>query len=117
MKRLERLQDQMQGLITYELDNGRYLTVDSRLVNQHGLRKVFQIYGIEDQISIEQVKVMRRGKIIGSVPGDFDPASIKSNNYFYDPRPEDFVREDDHWIASNTLGPGDLESVEGFVWE
>lgn len=54
---------------------------------------------------------------IGSVPPTFDPARIKSTNWLYDPRPGDFKLEDETWVASYTLGPGDLEAIPGFVWD
>ena len=65
----------------------------------------------------ERVPVMQHGRQIGSVPPSFDPTAIKSTNWLYDPRGGDFRRDGDTWIASRTLGPGDLEAVPGFVWD
>jgi hypothetical protein len=42
---------------------------------------------------------------------------MTSRNFLYDPRPGDFKRTAEGWIASGTLGPGDLEAVPGFLWE
>lgn len=65
----------------------------------------------------ERVPVIQDGRQVGSVPPSFDPTAIRSTNWLYDPRPGDFRREGDTWIASRTLGPGDLEAVPGFVWD
>jgi hypothetical protein len=67
--------------------------------------------------STERIMVLQHGRRVGSVPPSFDPRAIKSGSFFYDVRPGDFIREGDHWKASRTLGPGDLESVPGFVWD
>lgn len=52
---------------------------------------------------------------VGTLPASFDPTRIKSQSFFYDPRPGDFIRRADHWEASRMLGPGDLDAVPGFV--
>ena len=63
----------------------------------------------------EPIPVIQDGRQIGTVPPNFDPALIKSRTRFYSPRPGDFKREGDTWVASGTLGPGDLDAVPGFV--
>lgn len=65
----------------------------------------------------ERVDVMQEGRKIGTVPPSFDPAAIKSTSFMYDPRPGDFRFDGSAWVASNMLGPGDLEAVPGFVWD
>jgi hypothetical protein len=65
----------------------------------------------------ERVPVVQHGRRIGTVPPDFDPAKIKSTSWLYSVRPGDFRREGDEWVVSQTLGPGDLEAVPGFVWD
>lgn len=67
--------------------------------------------------STEPIPVFQSGRRIGTLPPSFDPMAIKSTSFFYDPRPGDFKRDGDTWIANRTLGPGDLEAVPGFVWE
>lgn len=115
MRRIERLADRMRGTITYELDGGRHLTVRTRDVREFGLAEVLRAAGLADQIPSKRVNVVRRGRVIGTVPGDFDDAAIRSKNFLYDPRPGDFRREEDHWVASDALGAGDLAAVVGFV--
>lgn len=56
-------------------------------------------------------------QLVGTVPPHFDPSRIKSTSFMYSPRPGDFTREGDAWVANYTLGPGDLEAVPGFVWD
>ncbi len=65
----------------------------------------------------ERIPVLQFGARIGTLPPNFDPMRIKSLNVFYSPRPDDFVREGNAWVASRHLGPGDLEAVAGFAWE
>ena len=65
----------------------------------------------------ERVPVMQGGEQIGTVPPSFDPLKIKSMSFWYEPRAGDFILEGDVWVASRTLGPGDIEAVPGFVWE
>jgi hypothetical protein len=55
--------------------------------------------------------------LIGTVPPSFEPSRIRSTNWLYTPRPGDFTRENDYWVANYTLGSGDLEAVPGFVWD
>lgn len=115
MRRIPSPMDMMRGTATFEIEDGRYLTVDVRDLKRYGLEELMKAHGVE--LPTERVDVYRHGKKIGSVPGSFDPLTIRSTSFFYDPRPGDFVREGDKWIASRTLGPGDLEAVEGFVWD
>lgn len=65
----------------------------------------------------DRVPVLQNGQQIGTVPPSFDPLKIKSTSFWYEPRAGDFVLDGDAWVASRTLGPGDLEAVPGFVWE
>lgn len=65
----------------------------------------------------DRVPVFQCGRKVGTVPPDFDPLRIRSTNWLYDARPDDFRQEGLTWVASRTLGPGDLEAVPGFVWD
>ena len=116
MRRLESIEDDMRGVVTYEFPNGKRATFDRRMVMDRGLAVVFREAGLADLLPNERMVVTQYGRQIGTVPPAFDPLFIKSKNYFYDPRPGDFVREGETWIASPKLGPGDLEAVPGFVW-
>src|SRR5262249_13657146 len=66
--------------------------------------------------AVGHVPVIQDGRRVGTVPPSFDPGDIRSTSFLYTPRPGDFRREGDAWIASDSLGPGDLEAVPGFVW-
>lgn len=64
-----------------------------------------------------QIAVMQDGRRIGTVPPSFDPANLESNSALYSPRPGDFRRDGDVWIADTMLGGGDLDAVPGFQRE
>ncbi len=117
MRRIDSIEDQMEGVVTYELGNGRRVRMDARIAREYGPGEILREMGLGDQVPTEHIVVTQHGRKIGTVPGDFDPFTIKSKNYFYDPRPGDFRRDGDVWIASRMLGPGDLEAVPGFVWD
>ncbi len=106
----------MKGVVTYELADGRRVALDARAAREHGAATILREMGLADQIPTSRVTVMWHSRAAGTVPGDFDPSTMKSRNYFYDVRPGDFVREGDVWIANRTLGPSDLEAVPGFSW-
>lgn len=122
MIRLESVEDQMKGVVTYELKNGMRVRLDARAAMERGPANMIREMGHGDLLPTGRVSVYRKGKnpttygaLLGTVPADFDPAFIKSNNFFYDPRPGDFTRDGENWIAAANLGPGDLEAVPGFV--
>lgn len=105
------------GDVAYELPNGRWIKFDARALREYGIEALLEAAGERDAIPVGRVDVIQRGKKIGTVPAAFEPSAIKSTSYFYDVRAGDFVRDGDKWIASGTLGPGDLEAVPGFVWD
>ena len=117
MQRVESIHDEMNGVVTYEFPNGKRVRLDRRMVQDHGLPEMLRVAGVADLVPNERVVVMQYGRKIGTVPPAFDPLFIKSQNYLYNPRHGDFVREGDVWVASRMLGPGDLEAVPGFVWD
>lgn len=112
MRKLESIEDRMNGMVTYELDDGKRLRVDARLVQKIGIAAILREYGYE--APTERLPVYQRGRKVGTVPADFDPEFIKSRSFFYEPRPGDFKREGDGWVAEKMLGPGDLDAVPGF---
>lgn len=117
INRLENFEDHLNGVVTYDLGDGKRLRVARSAVEEVGLAEILRRYGYEHLIPTERVKVMWCGRMAGTVTGDFDPLFIKSKDWLYSPRAGDFIRDGDVWQASNRLGPGDLEAVPGFRWE
>lgn len=116
MRRIENPMDDFRNRkVTYELDDGRRVDVDPRLIQEIGLRKVMERLGVE--MPAERIPVFHHGERVGTVPAEFDPAFIKSKSFFYDPRPGDFTRIAEGWQVSHTMGPGDVASVPGFQAE
>lgn len=113
MRRLESIEDEFRGTVTYELSDGRYARFDARTVKEYGIAALLRAHGCEPPTGT--LDVIQHGKRIGTVPADFEPYAIKSQTFLYDPRPGDFRREGDVWVASKTLGPGDLDAVPGFI--
>lgn len=114
MRKLESIEDEMQGRSTYALGDGRLIQFYIHDIRDHGLETLLKAHGIE--APNERIPVLQDGKIIGTVPGTFDPIAIKSQSFFYDPRPGDFKRTSEGWEASRQLGPGDVHAVPGFEW-
>lgn len=117
MRRIESIEDQMAGVVTYQLDNGQRFRCSRRAVEEVGAAELLRRAGHGDLLPKERAEVMWCGQRAGTVPPDFDPMFIKSKSFLYDPRPGDFTRQGDAWVASKALGPGDLECVPGFVWD
>lgn len=117
MVRLESIEDEMRGVVTYRLKDGRMLQLDARAVREHGAAALLRDMGHGDELPTERMAVVQRGRRIGTLPPDFDPLFIKSNSFWYDPRPGDFRRDGNVWVANKMLGPSDLEAVPGFVWD
>lgn len=115
MRRIETAEDQMTGAVTYDLGDKRFIKFSARDVRKYGVEEMLRHMGYGDKMPTGRVNVMQRGRLVGTVPAMFDPARIKSASFLYDPRPGDFVMVGDHWEASKMLGPGDLESVSGFI--
>lgn len=117
MHRIESIEDQMNGVVTYELSNGQRLRISRRAVDEVGPAKILRDMGLGHLVPTERLPVMWVGRKVGSMAPDFDPGRIKSRTFLYDARPGDFTRDGDTWVASKMLGPGDLEAVPGFRWE
>lgn len=114
MRLIESIEDQMKGVMTFELGDGRCVCLDARAVREYGAAKILASAGIEVNKG-KPVPVYQHGEMVGTVPFDFEPALIKSRSMLYDPRPGDFRRVTRGWEASPQLGPGDLQCVPGFV--
>ena len=116
MKRVETIEDYLSGTATYELSDGRFVKFYAEDIKRFGLSTLLNSCGAHEDTS-ERVQVVQHGRVVGTVPGDFDPLFIKSKSFFYDPRPGDFKHDGKSWVASRTLGPGDLLAIPGFAPE
>ena len=112
MKRIEREEDQRRGTVTYQLDDGRYVTLEANAVQQFGADKLIEWLGLESPA--ERVPVMQHGRRVGTLPADFEPRNAKSRNPVCEIHPGDFSREGDAWIVEKTLGSEDLDAIIGF---
>lgn len=120
VERLDGLMDDMRGVVTYRVTIGRAvrcIPFKKSYLEDVGLAEAMRREGFDYKPKTERVPLYQRGRRIGTLPGSFDPIFIKSINPLYQVRGGDFVRTDDGWKACNTMGPGDLESVPGFVWD
>lgn len=107
---------QMRGIARYELANGQRIDLDARAVAEHGAATILRHYGLTNLLPTERVKVVYCGKEVGTLPADFDPSSVRSKSFLYDPRHGDFRWKDSGVVeVDKSLGPGDLDSVVGFV--
>lgn len=114
MRRLESIEDQRKGVVTYELKGGMRICLDASAVREHGAAEIIRSMGHSDLLPTERAPVMQYGRRIGTLPPDFDPGNIKSRSFLYDPRPGDFRREGDVWIVGRTMGASDIDMVPGF---
>lgn len=120
MKRIQSIEDDMRNVVTYELHDGQHIRIDAKLVQLYGAEYAIRLCGGEPFAPGEREKrlsVYQCDREIGTLPAWFDPTMIKSSSPFYDPRPGDFVRDGDRWIAASSLGPGDLAAVPDFKRE
>lgn len=117
MRRIQSNEDDLRGVVTYELEGGKRVCLDARAVREHGAAAILRGAGYAPLLPTERLPVYQGGYRIGTLPPDFDPTCIKSNSFLYEPRPGDFRRAGDKWIAANTLGPGDFECIPGFSAE
>lgn len=108
------MSDRMNDIVTYEFDNGSRIAFEARAVRELGLSELLRRSGVEQPAT--RVPVFQGGRQIGSVPGYFEPLSIKPASWFYDPRPGDFKRSERGWEAAEQLGQGDLDAIQEFVW-
>ncbi|WP_278985626.1 hypothetical protein [Sphingobium yanoikuyae] len=113
MKRLPQSLEQLgAGRATYELRDGQTIELDLDEARTATEAEIRAAHGLDEPTA---VPVMRNGRLLGTVPGDFHPMGFDSLDPLYDPRPHDFREENGVWIAHNSLGPGDLAAVPGFI--
>jgi hypothetical protein len=117
MKRIESIEDYLNGVVTYELSDGRRLRCCAKAVADLGIAEILRREGLGNLLPRQRLPIMQRGRRVGTVAPDFDSLAIKSRSFLYDPRPGDFIRDGNVWIASPTLGPGDFECIPGFQRE
>jgi hypothetical protein len=110
MRRIESFEDDRRGVVTYELPDGRWITLSAQAVRDYGIAEVLRMSGHASLVPTGRVVVMQDGLRVGTVPATF----IQSRSELYDPSPGDFRREGDRWVASGGLGMGDLRSIPGF---
>lgn len=113
VKKIDSIEDERKGIVTYELDDGKRVSLSRSAVERFGLQTVLKHNGLT--INTKRVTVLQNGRQIGTLPWDFDPLYIKSASPLYTPREGDFVRKDDGWHANVHLGYGDLGAIPGFV--
>jgi hypothetical protein len=114
MRVVESIEDQKNGVITYDLGNNQFIKFDRRAVQEFGVERLLAESGHGDKIPTGRVNVMQHGRLIGTVPATFDPLRIKSKSWLYDPRPGDFKWCGDYWEADRMMGAGDFECIDDF---
>lgn len=117
MRRIESTENDMKGIVTFEFEDGRRIDFDKEALRAAGLANLMRRSGLGHLLPTERLPVFHHGQRVGTMAPDFDPTLVTSNNYFYNPRPGDFRREGDTWIAAKSLGPGDVGAVVGFIPE
>jgi hypothetical protein len=115
-RHVPRIDDDMSGVSTYALDDGRHVRISNHMVREYGAAGCLYRMGlIGNPEKLPRKPLYWDGRKIGTVPAFFDPRTIRSKSWLYDPRPGDFVEEGGGWRASGMLGPGDIEAIEGFI--
>jgi hypothetical protein len=115
VRKIDSVEDDMRGQVTYEITEGKWVTLDARVVRKYGLEEVMKYHGVE--MPKDRLPVFQSGRKIGTVPAFFEPLAIKSRSFLYDVRPGDFKRTNEGWEALRSLGPGDLDAVPDFTRE
>ena len=95
MKRVETTQDRSRGTLTYQLDDGRYVTLDANAVGLYGAENLVQWLGLK------RIPVMQHGRRVGTLPTDAELL-------------DGLRREGDAWTADEKL---ELDNVKEFERE
>ena len=106
-------QDRLNRARVFRLPDGRYASFDAGTVERVGLHQLLRDAGVD--LDFTPVPVHQGGRTVGTLPACFCPTAFKSKSWLYEPRPGDFRKDGNIWLASPGLGPGDLEAVPGFV--
>ena len=78
MKRIESIEDDAKGVVTYEFSDGRRLTLAVDYVRGVGIAEAARQAGLGHLVPTERVSVMQAGRIIGTLSPDFDSTFIRS---------------------------------------
>lgn len=116
MRKIQSFADDARGVVTYELLDGRRVQLDIRQVQEYGAFAILKSMGLGKLLPTEPLPVFQCGRQVGTLPPEFDPDNVRSLSPWYDPRPGDFLLEEDHWVANRMLGFGDLAAIPGFVF-
>ncbi len=92
MKRVETEHDRSRNTLTYQLDDGRYVSLDANAVALYGAENLVQWLGLE------RLPVMQQGRCVGTLPKDAEAL-------------DNLQREGDDWVAAEHL---DLDTVKEF---
>ena len=106
--------NEFDNTVTYVvLPDNHYIDLDIDIVKEHGLEKIL-LDCLNIAVSKRRLPVVYEGRIVGTLPASFDMRFAKSKSFLYDFRPGDFTLQDDKWLASSSLGLGDLDCVVEF---
>lgn len=114
MRRVVSIEDEARGIVRYELSGGAMCVFPKEMVAEYGIAELLRRTGFGDLVPTARLPVMHDGVRVGTMAADFDPDRVRSRSMMYDPRPGDFRRERDTWVAARSLGGGDLDAVVGF---
>lgn len=117
MRRIESWDDEKNMLVTYEIAGGQRIKLDLMQARKYGAERLIRDLGFDPGDVGIMLPVFQSGRQVGQLPANFDPHTAGSKSFFYDPRPGDFRRDGERWIANGMLGDGDLEAVPGFKWD
>ncbi len=106
MRDISDWQDRMRGIVRVEFDDGRRLNLDARAVQTEGISRLVRRCAPEYS-TFSLLPVFQNGREVGTLSASWHPSDARSS-FLYEPRPGDFRREGDTWIADPMLGPGDL---------
>jgi len=107
MRDITTIEEQMKALRTFEFADGSRITLDDRMVRTYGALRAVQMACPDWQPDHSPIPVYQSGRMIGTLSQLWDHTTAR-NTMMYQPRPGDFRREGDRWIADPMLGPGDL---------
>ena len=114
MKIIDIFENPMDRSVTYYFDNKRAVKLSADDIKQYGVDRLLRHHGFAEALPTKRVPVIQDGIRVGTVPANFDPYTVRSVSVLHEPRSGDFVRGDGVWIASSSLGFGDISAVEGF---